>query len=72
MEEECMDEMSYNQALAELQKIVETLQNPGCDVDRMVDLTRRATGLLALCRSRLTTTEQQLQAALAALTAPAS
>ena len=65
-----MEEISYSQALAELQKIVETLQNPGCDADKMVALTSRAAELLKLCRSRLTTTEEQLQAALAALAAP--
>ena len=65
-----MEDISYSQALAELQKIVETLQNPGCDVDKMVALTSRAAELLKLCRSRLTTTEEQLQAALAALAAP--
>lgn len=61
--------LSYKEAIAELEKIVNALQNDNCDIDNMVALTRRATVLLKLCRERLTTTEQQLQQALADLQA---
>ena len=65
-----MDQISYNQAIAELEKIVESLRSSATDVDTLTARTRRAVELLTICRSRLTTTEEQLQAALAALAAP--
>lgn len=66
------DSLTYAQALAELETIVNTLQSDKCDVDRMVSLTRRATELLASCRRRLTATDDQLRQALAALTPSAA
>lgn len=65
-----VEQLSYNQALAELEGIVNTLQSANCDIDGMVALTRRAASLLQLCRSRLTTTEQQLRDTLAMLQTP--
>lgn len=59
--------MTYTEALSELEKIVTTLQSDNCDIDRMVELTRRATELLTFCRSRLTTTEEELKSVLATL-----
>ena len=61
------ENITYTDALKELEKIVKTLQSDNCDVDNMVALTRRATDLIALCRRRLTATDQQLKAALEAL-----
>lgn len=61
------NEISYQQALAELERIVKELQNDATDVDTMVARTRRAAELLALCRQRLTTTETELRTVLASL-----
>lgn len=62
-----MSELSYTQALAELEEIVAALQSDNCDIDTMVEKTRRASELLKICRTRLTTTEQQLKETLASL-----
>ena len=51
-------DLTYNQAVAELEQIDE------CDIDRLAALTRRATELIAECRSRLTATEEELRAIL--------
>lgn len=59
--------MTYTEAITELDKIIATLQSDKCDIDKMVELTKRATELLAFCRERLTTTDEQLRTALAAL-----
>jgi exodeoxyribonuclease VII small subunit len=64
-----MSELSYTQALAELEEIVAALQSDNCDIDTMVEKTRRASELLKICRTRLTTTEQQLKETLASLQA---
>jgi exodeoxyribonuclease VII small subunit len=65
-----MSELTYSQALAELEEIVAALQSDNCDIDTMVAKTRRASELLKICRSRLTATEQELKDVLAELQAP--
>lgn len=63
-----VSELTYTQALKELEQTVATLQGDNCDIDAMVALTKRATELLATCRARLTATEEQLRETLAQLT----
>lgn len=57
-------ELTYNQAVAELEQILRLMQSDECDIDRLAALTRRATELIAECRSRLTATEEELRAIL--------
>lgn len=52
--------ISYNAALAELEKILTQLRSDSCDVDTLAVMTRRAAELLTLCRERLTATEGEL------------
>lgn len=65
-----MDQLSYNQAIAELEKIVESLRSSATDVDTLTARTRRAVELLTICRSRLTTTEEELRTILNSLQNP--
>ena len=65
-----MDQLSYNQAIAELEKIVESLRSSATDVDTLTARTRRAVELLTICRSRLTTTEEELRTILNSLQTP--
>lgn len=58
---------SFNQSLAELEKILAELRSDSCDVDTLVQRTRRAVELLTFCRSRLTATEEELRGVLASL-----
>lgn len=60
-------EMSYNQALAELESILQKMQSNECDIDQLATYTRRASELLGECRSRLTATDQELQSILASI-----
>lgn len=60
-------ELTYSEAIGELEKLLKTMQSDNCDIDLLSTYTRRAAELLASCRSRLTTTESELQAALADL-----
>ena len=53
-------ELTYNQAISELESILRTMQSDDCDIDRLATLTRRATELIAECRKRLTATEEEL------------
>ncbi len=60
-------EMSYNEAVAELEQILRTMQGDQCDIDRLASLTRRATELIAECRARLTATDEELRTILAGM-----
>lgn len=60
-------EMTYNQAVNELDSILRTMQSDACDIDLLTVYTRRATELLDECRRRLTTTDKKLQSILANL-----
>lgn len=57
-------DLTYSQAVAELEKILRLMQSDECDIDRLAALTRRATELIAECRSRLVTTDEELRAIL--------
>lgn len=56
--------LTYSQAVAELEKILRLMQSDECDIDRLAALTRRATELIAECRSRLVATDEELRAIL--------
>lgn len=58
-------ELTYTQAITELEQILATMQSDKCDIDRLSAYTRRATELLAECRSRLTATDSELRQILA-------
>ncbi|MBQ7041498.1 MAG: exodeoxyribonuclease VII small subunit [Muribaculaceae bacterium] len=60
-------EMTYTQAVAELESILRMMQSEDCDIDQLAAYTRRATELLKDCRSRLTATDEELRSILADL-----
>lgn len=62
-----IDSLSYSEALAELESILRIMQGDNCDIDRLSALTKRASQLLTLCRSKLTITEKELRQILAEL-----
>ena len=57
--------ITYSQALAELEKILAQLRSDNTDIDTLAERTRRAATLLADCRARLTRTEDELNKILA-------
>ena len=58
------EELTYTEAVAELESIVAKLRGDNCDVDALTAMTRRAAELLAACRARLTATDAELRAIL--------
>ena len=62
-----VNELTYTEAVSELEAILQMMQGDKCDIDRLTDYTRRATELLTECRSRLTTTDEQLRSILSQL-----
>lgn len=66
-----INELTYAQSVSELENILKMMQSDNCDIDHLAAYTRRATELLKACRSRLTTTEEELRDILATLNAEA-
>lgn len=60
-------DLTYAQAVAELEQILRTMQSDQCDIDKLTAYTRRASELISECRSRLTATDEELRAILADL-----
>ncbi|MCM1067527.1 MAG: exodeoxyribonuclease VII small subunit [Muribaculaceae bacterium] len=54
-------ELTYNQALSELEAILSGLRADNCDVDTLAERTARAAALLKVCRAKLTRTEGELR-----------
>lgn len=61
-------EMSYRDAVNELDAILREMQSDNCDIDKLSAMTRRATELITECRNRLTATDEELRNILATLT----
>ena len=55
------DELSYEAAAAELERLVAAMEAGQMPLDRLLEGYRRGTELLALCRSRLKAVEDQVQ-----------
>ena len=60
-------ELTYAQAVNELETILRNMQSDACDIDSLAKQTTRAAELLKECRSRLLLTEKELQGILAGL-----
>lgn len=54
-------DLTYSQAIAELEEILRNMQSDNCDIDRLTLYTRRASELLAECRRRLMVTDSELR-----------
>lgn len=59
------ENLTYTEAIGELERIIASIRSENCDVDTLAERTRRAATLLAFCRSRLTATEEELEKILA-------
>jgi len=55
------DDLSYEQALAELERLVAAMEGQQLPLDQLLQAYRRGAELLALCRGRLQAVEQQVR-----------
>ena len=60
-------ELTYTQAMKQLEEITAHLQDPNCDIDHLRDYTKQALTLLKFCKARLTQTDEELKKLLAEL-----
>ena len=56
--------INYKQALAELESIVDKIENRSPDVDELTDLVKRAVELVKFCKDKLRKTEEELNRSL--------
>ena len=54
-------DLTYSQAISELENILRQMQSDALDIDLLATYTRRATELLTECRTRLTATDEELK-----------
>ena len=55
------EEIKYEDAVRELERIVEQMENNELDIDVMGDRLTKAQKLLKLCRDRLTKADQEVK-----------
>lgn len=60
-------ELTYTQAVSELEELVKKMQAPDCSIDNLSAYTKRAKVLLDVCRQKLTATDEELKQLLADL-----
>lgn len=58
--EKSIKELSYNQAVEELEVIIAKLNDENVDVDRLSEYVKRATELVELCKTKLTKAEKEV------------
>jgi exodeoxyribonuclease VII small subunit len=54
------DKINYTEAFEELQAIVEEIENGQISVDELSEKVKRATFLIKLCKTKLTSTEEDV------------
>lgn len=64
-------ELSYTEAFEELQQIVTEMEQGEITVDELSEKVKRAAQLIKICKQKLTTTEQDVNAILKELDADA-
>ncbi len=57
--------MTYTQAITELEEIVKKMQSPECSIDNLSQYTARSLHLLKVCKAKLTQTDEELRKVLA-------
>lgn len=60
-------DMTYGNAIAELESIVSKMQSDDCDIDALAGYTTRALELLKFCKEKLYTTDTEVKKCLEAL-----
>lgn len=62
MAKKTSDKMNYGEAMAEIEKILASLQEENADVDTLAERVKRASELIAACRAKLRKAESDVNA----------
>lgn len=58
---QAVSNLSYSEAITELENILRAMQSPDCDIDKLSAYTSRALELLKHCKQRLTKTDEEVR-----------
>jgi len=53
--------VSYNEAMTEIEEILEKIENDELDVDELAEKVKRVSVLLKICKDKLTKTNEQVE-----------
>jgi exodeoxyribonuclease VII small subunit len=53
--------ISYSEAVAQIEEILQQIETGELDVDDLAEKAKQASGLLKLCKSKLFTTEREIE-----------
>ncbi len=53
--------LSYNEAISEIEKILDQMEKEDLDVDDLSAKVKRVSELISLCRTKLSTTEAEVE-----------
>lgn len=59
------ENLKYEEAVAELEQIVNRMENDELDIDSMGEQLKRAQQLIKLCKAKLTKTDEEIKKILA-------
>lgn len=59
---------TYNEAFEELQQLVSEIESGETNIDELTEKIRRASALIAICKAKLTSSEEEVEKLLAKLT----
>lgn len=62
MAKKTSDKMNYGEAMAEIERILTSLQEENADVDTLAERVKRASELIAACRAKLRKAESDVNA----------
>lgn len=54
-------EIKYEEAVAQLEEIVDKMENDELDIDQLSDQLKRAKELVKLCKDKLTQTDEEIK-----------
>ncbi len=54
-------DLTYNEAITEIEEILQTIESGDLDVDELTDKVKRVAYLLETCKKKLRTTESEIQ-----------
>ena len=55
------EEIKYEEAIRQLEKIVEKMENNELDIDQLSEQLKKAQALIKLCKDRLTKTDEEIK-----------
>jgi exodeoxyribonuclease VII small subunit len=54
-------DMTYNEAMAEIEKILAEIENENLDLDFLSEKVKKATELITLCKDKLKKTDEEIE-----------